>query len=121
MFKWEVSPEQKENILKWCEALESDQYIQGKSFLQTIDQKCCCMGVACLLSKDKLPSRFDMVTSYPPFDINQLYGLSMLLTQTSYIELGGLDFVSNSIPIQYIFAKWNDTYHLTFKEIAANI
>lgn len=37
----------KENLLKWVEALESGRYEQGQNYLRTIDDnKFCCLGVA---------------------------------------------------------------------------
>lgn len=33
--------------VKWLEALRSDKYQQGKSYLRTVDDKFCCLGVLC--------------------------------------------------------------------------
>jgi hypothetical protein len=44
--KQELGPNQK----KWLEALRSGKYEQGTQYLRTIDDKFCCLGVACDLA-----------------------------------------------------------------------
>lgn len=39
--------EQKANRKLWIEALRSGKYQQGNGYLRTIDDKYCCLGVAC--------------------------------------------------------------------------
>lgn len=42
-----LTPEQRENRIKWAKALESGEYKQGYSVLGS-RTACCCLGVACL-------------------------------------------------------------------------
>ncbi|EJD67128.1 hypothetical protein BB65665_12991, partial [Bacillus sp. 916] len=47
-----LSDAQKQNVRVWIEALRSKKYEQGKGFLKTIDNKFCCLGVACDVVSD---------------------------------------------------------------------
>lgn len=42
-----MTAEQKQNVIKWLEALRSGRYEQGKGFLRSLDHKYCCFGVLC--------------------------------------------------------------------------
>jgi len=43
------------NQRKWLKALESGKFKQGKEVLRSIDNKFCCLGVACELFKSSEP------------------------------------------------------------------
>jgi len=42
---------QVEAVKLWCQALESEEYLQGVNTLQENDNSFCCLGVACLVAE----------------------------------------------------------------------
>lgn len=104
---------QQELRQQWYDALKSDKYKQGRNYLRTMDDKYCCLGVACdLIDPDDWHTQMSRTgnsvysyenlhsTAYMPMHIARLYGLT---TEEQEI-LGGM----------------ND-YGSTFDEIAEEI
>lgn len=97
----------KSNIEKWCAALRSGEYKQGRGYLQPTINTFCCLGVACKVFSPEHPNangRFpaacapSTVTKDPQWlvDVNRDFN------KRSGESLIGL----------------NDSLHLTFDEIA---
>jgi len=77
--KYDLTKEQRERVAKWCEALESGKYKQGRDALRNGDMFCC-LGVACDLvdqSKWSDKHRYDGCDDYPPRDVAEMYGLRL--------------------------------------------
>jgi hypothetical protein len=97
---------------KWCEALRSGKYKQGRSYLRTKDEKFCCLGVAL----DVLGTDWDL--KEPPSDSfdTACYasdGLVNILSIENLIKIFGTEFGDSRV-----FFIMNDDQKLPFSEIA---
>jgi hypothetical protein len=120
----------KEFVLEWIEALESGEYRQGRGSLRTYDDKYCCLGVACdlLVQKDVLPE-WEL---HPAGDVYISDGMAASLSDEAceYIgfeDYGGIPSSFGVLPkpvkvsytrTVYDLVQANDTFELSFKEIA---
>lgn len=139
-----LSVEQKERLLKWAEALESDKYQQGRGCLRqhsakdgnTIYNGFCCLGVACEISKlgewvsendeleDKIVYTTTVFTDEPggctTYDVLHLPGL----VKEWYGLRGIYGFASSLISVSsgedssLNLAQLNDKGRIPFKELA---
>jgi hypothetical protein len=107
---------QKKTIQKWCDALRSGEYEQGRGKLQSGDNEFCCLGVAC---KTFIPN--SALITLPD---------CALIHKTPYLS-GALPSSQTSSPLwllevnddlSYLTGKTlsslNDIYEYNFNEIA---
>jgi hypothetical protein len=100
-----------ERRIRWVEALESGKYEQGRKLLRSLDNKFCCLGVACDLFKDEVGLKW--VKSHTSYTIDCNHG------SLPYLVRGHLDFFCvDAAP--YELAELNDN-GASFTELAAVI
>jgi hypothetical protein len=112
----EMTPAQEE----WLAALESGQYQQTSghltmpgSALDNTPEAHCCMGVMCVLAKEKgVITEYTESDSFPPPSVCHHFGL---------IRFGSMNQRPFSTTGSAGLALLNDVYHRTFKEIAAEV
>jgi len=104
-----LTPEQKANREKWCQALESGEFKQGKVFLCDNEQYCCMGVLGRILGVLSEPGR-DGIRSFVGND-ESLVGV----LPTNVLN----EAVGHGWPSTYY--AWNDRDGLSFKEIAAKI
>lgn len=101
----------KQNIKKWVEALESGRYKQGSSYLATIDNEYCCLGVACEVAiENGVPVQKKELENWYSYDSLSEFPPSIVM-----------DWIGIPNEEQYDYTKMNDEMHLSFKEIAEEI
>lgn len=104
----------KEQIQKWCNALRSGKYKQGKDCLQRAQNTYCCLGVAC---KIFIPKEQQVFNQNEIDKIGHLYG-SMPDQQKQAPEW--LEVISDTFQCRTgeSLPHLNDVKELTFDEIA---
>ena len=113
----------------WMEALESDQYEQGRSYLKSIDNKFCCLGVFCeamgispTLPETDPPEMqqcyfYEEASCGLPYSIEKKYGFYGEFGETKEDAEAAFD---DPVESEFALARLNDSGK-TFKEIAAII
>lgn len=102
----------KEIAQKWCEALRSGEYIQGKQYLQK-GNKFCCLGVLCdLATKEGVCNKSIDLYNIADFD-KYFCGLPK-----SVIDWSGMKSRHGMYDDQKTLATCNDSLNKTFSEIA---
>ena len=110
-----------ENVKRWVAALRSGEYEQGRKALRSIDDKFCCLGVACELSREELD--LDLYYTRPDPDGNPtevLYDGSHGALPKKTMKWLGLNFPVGSFcigPEGHNLACLNDD-GMTFDQIA---
>lgn len=116
----------KENLKKWIDALESEEYTQGSGALRNADGYCC-LGVACdVYRKETGNGSWQYVLGMSKDLYTFIYrdsDLSDLPTEVSeWLDAKACNpilFVEGEAEIDCIHA--NDEYGMNFKEIAAKL
>lgn len=132
----------KERILKWVEALESEKYKQAYAALRKADGSMCCLGVACEISTvaswetDQeyydyigVEAKYNYITekNFLPLEVAKYYGFvaSSIIANKGeeiYIDptvLVNEDNEPNLTSKRVVsLTELNDSARLTFKEIA---
>jgi len=130
-----------ELIKEWVKALRSGEYTQGKRALRDTENKFCCLGVLCDITKEKLNLEWGLWADeiadelvegevyhigkekcggVLPFEVSQYLGAELdhrvvIKTDNSKIP----EEVNNSLRFNYTYlTDLNDDYGLTFNEIA---
>lgn len=108
--------EQKDHRKLWINALRSGNYKQGKYRLRSVDNKYCCLGVACEVAFQngvQLQIRhhfhlyfYDENDGYPPMIVRDFFGL--ITEAGDYVQDNNLSSLSTD----------NDTLNYNFDEIA---
>lgn len=110
----------KEAILEWVEALESGRYQQTTGTLAQYEKDgsvgYCCLGVACDVFKDRLGLEVDTNGNRITFD-HTLASLPVAVAK--FLGLSVTEVFWNKQERYVQLAQLNDTYNLTFQEIAA--
>lgn len=125
----------KELVKQWVEALRSDKYEQGKKALRSKDDKFCCLGVLCDISKTHLNIDWEPEEEREDFKIYVMDKNGGVLPDKVWEYLGkeAVDykvqitttnskiptFITESYPFSLIYLiTLNDRYKLSFSEIA---
>lgn len=130
----EVTPEAKERLRKWIDALRSGKYTQGTGGLCLNNGSFCCLGVACDIVKDELNASWVKGTAEGtysfkgitpegveflnyallPFRVQNLYRLPRQAGFQVRAE-GGEEKIGSR---KYRLTSLNDDLGATFKDIA---
>lgn len=120
----ELSSDQKENLLRWADALESGEYAQGTGTLhRRSNNTYCCLGVAAKVAPDEVLQACG--TQRRPMTGGQIdRGLELVEgdeTWSNFLtdglgQLHGLD-----VGTQSRIARLNDEGQITFEEIASAV
>lgn len=123
-----MTPEQKANMLRWAQELETTEVKQTQQVLCNLQGEMCCMGIATEMwrketgkgewtrawaggvKKFKVDTQGFYETQYPTREICDYFGIET----TAYGSAAGF-------PAAAYFAALNDTGRLSFAEIAGTI
>jgi len=122
-----------ELIEKWVGCLRSGKYTQGRKALRDTENKFCCLGVLCDITKEELNLEWkllpDELTYYMgkedcvgvlPFKVS--YYLGEELDYTVMIKANNskiLEYINNDLKWDYIYlTELNDVWGLNFNQIA---
>jgi len=117
----------KENVLAWCEALESGEYKQAKNTLcKIVNDKAsfCCLGVGCKIASIDIPMAEKInvsINSLPPIEFVKWLGI---IPEQKEIKWEGLEALSCVDNVYRIYVngqalhRLNDSGGYTFEEIA---
>lgn len=104
----------KEIAMKWVEALRSGKYRQGRGELRTKDNRFCCLGVLCEITKDKTNVDWSWPSDlYDPLCFDGKY----TALPESVRVLAGMKSISGDLSETKCLASLNDA-GMSFKEIA---
>lgn len=109
---------------KWIEALTSGQYAQGEGKLHIMamddePDKYCCLGVLCDVYDPSGWKKIDSTTAYAYVSkMNKEYPPSFIVDEAGLRQTTDRETSEMSNPVTNL-TMLNDTYHLTFAEIAA--
>jgi len=124
----------KDNILKWCETLESGEYQQASGSLyrkeaNTNSDGFCCLGVGCKVAEIDIPIISDgsrSVSGLPPSSFANWLEIKPIETTENIVGIG-LESIVKTGKIVNIFAdgeslsEMNDIKRRDFNYIAARI
>ncbi len=95
---------------RWCKALRSGKYQQGKEKLKSDDGKFCCLGVLCEVYKEDHPDVSDIVL----YSDNQM----PIAEVRRWAEQSRFDLSYNTNVPDYHLPTLNDKYDYSFEQIA---
>lgn len=107
-----ITEEQRKKAVEWVKALRCGTYKQGRAVLRDINNKYCCLGVACDISglgswepeSDGLSYRYLSMYGILPYEVMKYYGIN----RSSFIRERKL-------------IDMNDDDRCTFEQIAVYI
>jgi hypothetical protein len=105
---------------EWINRLRSGRYRQGKSRLQTLDGRYCCLGVLCELAREREVIEFAPTCEHGP-NLYHPAGNHLLGSTTSLPDAvrvwAGLT-ANDPVIGDNELSSWNDDRNATFGEIA---
>jgi len=103
----------KDIAMKWIKALRSGDYIQGQAELRNLNNKYCCLGVLCEITK--LDHGYNDYTELPDEKGRMNHFLSKELLEFTGIKTKCGDYINGNL------VNDNDTREHSFEEIANTI